>query len=372
MFELHPTPDQELFRATAARFLADTCPLAEVRRVAAEPAGFEPTWWLAAADLGWTSMLAPGVMGGSVSDNPLLDLALVAYERGRVVSPGPFVPVNAAMAVLAMWPDRTAECEELITGAMAGTSVVTIAVDEPGRPHSTVGFGTTVSRSAGGHVVTGAKAPVEAAMGASAFIVAATIDDEPAWVLVDAQADGLTVTPRESVDLVRRFGSIRLEDTPAVAMTRGELALQRGLDVAMVLQLAETVGAIDRVLEFTVEWAFDRHSFGRPLASYQALKHRFADMRTWLEACQATTLSAARAVGTATDDASLLTSAAQACVGQFAPEIVQDCVQIHGGLGITWEHDLHLYLRRVMLNSATFGTVAEHRRRLGRAVLKGR
>ncbi|MGE0304131.1 MAG: acyl-CoA dehydrogenase family protein, partial [Acidimicrobiia bacterium] len=221
MFELHPTPDQELFRATAARFLADTCPLAEVRRVAAEPAGFEPTWWLAAADLGWTSMLAPGVMGGSVSDNPLLDLALVAYERGRVVSPGPFVPVNAAMAVLAMWPDRTAECEELITGAMAGTSVVTIAVDEPGRPHSTVGFGTTVSRSAGGHVVTGAKAPVEAAMGASAFIVAATIDDEPAWVLVDAQADGLTVTPRESVDLVRRFGSIRLEDTPAVAMTRG-------------------------------------------------------------------------------------------------------------------------------------------------------
>jgi alkylation response protein AidB-like acyl-CoA dehydrogenase len=130
------------------------------------------------------------------------------------------------------------------------------------------------------------------------------------------------------------------------------------------LQCAEMAGAVDQVFSFTVTEAFNRHSFGRPLASYQALKHRFADMRLWLEACHATAVAAIRATQARADNATELTSVAKAYIGDYGPEIVQDCIQMHGGMGITWEHDLHLYLRRVTLDRALYGDPAEHRERI--------
>jgi alkylation response protein AidB-like acyl-CoA dehydrogenase len=138
--------------------------------------------------------------------------------------------------------------------------------------------------------------------------------------------------------------------------------------VAIVLQLAETVGAIGRVFEFTTEWAFDRFSFGRPLASYQELKHRFADMALWLEGARATTAAASAGVSQGTGDAAELVSVAKAYVGEHAGELVQDCIQMHGGIGVTWDHDIHLYLRRVTLNSGQYGTVRNNRQRLASLV----
>jgi alkylation response protein AidB-like acyl-CoA dehydrogenase len=126
------------------------------------------------------------------------------------------------------------------------------------------------------------------------------------------------------------------------------------------MQCAEMVGAIDRVFEFTVEWSFDRYSFGRPLASYQALKHRFADLKTQLEACRAIAARAARDVGARAETAALTVSAAKAYIGEHSVAIVQDCIQLHGGIGVTWEHDLHLFLRRVEVDRALFGTTEEH------------
>lgn len=365
--QLHHTADQALFRETTSRFIADTCPLTEVRRLAVDAElGYEPAWWRRAAELGWTSMLAPESLGGgSVSDDPVTDLALVAYERGRMASPGPFLPVNAALAALGDWRDRPPSAERLIEGLVAGDVVATIAVEDPGADPAGLRFSTSATSDSCGVTVSGRKRPVESALEAAAFVVAASLDGAPSLLLIDAGSDGVSVTRRGAVDLVRRFGSVRLDRVPATVISTGEDAVRRVLDIASVLQLSETVGAVDRVFEFTVQWAFDRHSFGRPLASYQELKHRFADMRTWLEASKATTVAAVQAAGTGAEDTSMLTSVAKAYVGQHAGEIVQDCVQMHGGLGVTWEHDIHLYLRRVMLNTATYGTVAEHRRRLG-------
>jgi alkylation response protein AidB-like acyl-CoA dehydrogenase len=147
-------------------------------------------------------------------------------------------------------------------------------------------------------------------------------------------------------------------------------AIERLLDIGVVLQLAETVGALDRVLEFTIEWAFDRYSFGRSLASYQELKHRFADMRLWLEASKATVIEAAAAVSSSANHIELVSSAVS-YVNDHGPELVQDCVQMHGGMGVTWEHDIHLYLRRVTVNSLTYGTVADHRERLAALIIEG-
>jgi alkylation response protein AidB-like acyl-CoA dehydrogenase len=114
----------------------------------------------------------------------------------------------------------------------------------------------------------------------------------------------------------------------------------------------------------TIEYLQDRYSFGRPLASYQALKHRLADDKLWLEACHATVTAAIEAVATGADDAGLLASVAKAWVGPHATEIIQDCVQLHGGIGVTWEHDLHLYLRRATVDRLTYGTPDAHRERI--------
>jgi alkylation response protein AidB-like acyl-CoA dehydrogenase len=143
-----------------------------------------------------------------------------------------------------------------------------------------------------------------------------------------------------------------------------ETAVERQFQIAVVLQCAELAGAVERVLEFTRQWMFDRFTFGRPLASYQALKHRFADMTLWSHAAQATTAAAAAAVARRQDDAGQLVSIAKAYTGQRATDIIQDCVQLHGGLGVTWEHDIHVYLRRATVDRVTWGSPSEHRRRV--------
>ena len=140
--------------------------------------------------------------------------------------------------------------------------------------------------------------------------------------------------------------------------------MERLLEIAVVLQCAEMVGATDRVFEFTLEYSFDRYSFGRPLASYQALKHRFADMKLWLEASPRHRRRGGPRRPDRTDDAAELVSVAKSYIGDRAPAILQDCVQMHGGIGVTWDHDLHLYIRRVTQDRALFGTPAEHRERI--------
>ena len=129
-------------------------------------------------------------------------------------------------------------------------------------------------------------------------------------------------------------------------------------------------GAGAEVFEFTTGYAAERFSFGRPLHSYQALKHRFADMRVWLEASQATTSAAAQALHRGDPDGEILAAVAKAYVGDRIPEVVQDCVQMHGGIGVTWDHDLHLYLRRITVDRGMYGVPDDHLQRVGAALVK--
>jgi alkylation response protein AidB-like acyl-CoA dehydrogenase len=145
-------------------------------------------------------------------------------------------------------------------------------------------------------------------------------------------------------------------------------AVERQLLHACVLASAESVGAMQRAFDMTLEWVLDRFSFGRPLASYQEIKHRFADLKTWLEASRAISESAVAGVQHRDAIAGELASAAKAFVGTYGAELLQDSVQLHGGIGLTFEHNLHLYLRRVTLNRALFGTPTDHHRRLADSV----
>ncbi len=173
-----------------------------------------------------------------------------------------------------------------------------------------------------------------------------------------------------TVDLTRRFDVVAFEEVrvPARAVVgdvgQADAQVERQLQLALVLLNAEAVGAMQAAFDMTVEWAFHRYSFGRPLASYQALKHRFADMVSWLEASHAISDDAAAAVATGSPGAAERVSAAKAFIGQYGSELLQDCVQLHGGIGVTFEHDLHLFLRRHTVNRALHGTPSEHRQRI--------
>ena len=368
--DLDLSEDQEFFRETTRKFLETEVPVATVRKLADDPSGFTREWWKRGAELGWTSMLVPEELGGgSLSGKGLLDLAIVAEEMGRLVSPGPLLPTNVVTAALAE-RGSAAQKEALLEGLVSGDLLASWALYEPRGRWQAPQLSLEARASGDGFVLRGTKAPVEAGAQVDHFLVTARTDGGLTQLLVPADAPGLTRTPLEGLDLVRRYAELRFDDVavPGSAVL-GEVDaaaedVERQLQIAIALQLAETVGAVDRVFEFTLEWMFDRFSFGRPLASYQALKHRFADMKLWHEANQAAAIGAARAVQERESEAAAKVSAAKSYVGDHATFVIQECVQMHGGLGVTWEHDIHLYLRRATVNQVQYGTPREHRERI--------
>jgi alkylation response protein AidB-like acyl-CoA dehydrogenase len=368
--EIALSDDQEFFRDTTRKFLGSECPIPKVRSLRSNPDGFERDYWRQGAELGWTSLLVPEDLGGgSVSGNGVADLALVADAFGAHVAPGPLLPCSVVATALS----RSGSAEqqgELLPAIVAGDVVATWAFTEA-PPHDRLGdIALRADVDGSDYVLTGVKSPVEAGAQADQLLVTATTDAGATQFLLAPETPGVTVTPLRSVDLVRRYARIsfdgaRIPATALVGEPGGAAAdVEHQLQVAGVVQSAEMVGAAQVAFDLTLDWAFSRYSFGRPLASYQEIKHRFADMKMWLEASHALADVAARHAER--DDASArAASTAKAYAGDYLAELVQDCVQLHGGIGVTYEHDLHLYLRRITVDRLTYGTPTEHCRRLG-------
>jgi alkylation response protein AidB-like acyl-CoA dehydrogenase len=230
--------------------------------------------------------------------------------------------------------------------------------------------GVEIRREGGEVVINGLARPAESAGQAEHLLVTGLGDGGLTQVLVPASAPGLTIKPLKGLDVTRRFAAVGFKDVrlPASALVGAfggaEAAFSRQVEAAGVILAAESVGAMEAAFDMTLEWAFNRYTFGRPLASYQALKHRFADMKSWLEAAHAIADRAAAAVATEAEDAGELVSAARAFIGHYGVELAQDCVQLHGGIGVTYEHDLHFFLRRVTLDRLLYGGPSDHLRRI--------
>jgi alkylation response protein AidB-like acyl-CoA dehydrogenase len=373
---LELTSDQEFFRETTAKFLAEHVPVGEIRRLRADPVGFDRAYWRGGANLGWTSLLVPEAHGGgTISDRGLVDLTLVAHEFGTHAAPGPLASVNVVAAALSE-VGRGAQLD-LVADLLSGDALATWCLGEA-KPDDRLGRVALEVRVDGGDVVLhGVKRPVESAAEADHLLVTGRTGNGLTQVLVPRDAAGLSVAPMQSVDLTRRFGVVTFDGVrlPADAVI-GEIGgadaqVERQLQRALVILNAEAVGAMQAAFDMTVEWAFDRYSFGRPLASYQEIKHRFADMKSWLEASHAVSDAAAAAVEAQSPDAGELVSVAKAYIGDYGGELLHDCVQIHGGIGVTFEHDIHLFLRRTTLNRALFGTPADHRQRIATFAVQG-
>ena len=364
------SPEKILFTSTTQAFLEKEAPLRRVRELHAAGTSFEPAWWRRAAELGWTGLLVPEELGGgSVSGSGFADLAMVAEQLGKTVAPGPLFPVSVVLAALVGcgdWRSHAATIESL----MSGDTVASWAVSEPGRGWLPLNPSVTATETDAGYRIAGTKDRVEAGAQSSVLLVVARCGDEIRQFLVPTGAPGVTITPQQSVDLVKQYARVHFDgvvvERSAAVGTAAETAglIDRQSQIAQVLQCAEVVGILQTVFDFTAQWALDRHTFGRPLASYQALKHKFADMKLWLEACRATTAAAVADVAAGSPAAGLSASVAKSYVGEMAGQVVQACVQMHGGIGVTWEHDLHLYLRRVTLYRAMFGTPEEHNLRV--------
>lgn len=370
---LELTSDQELFQSTTAKFLERHAPVAELRRLQDDPAGFRNDYWRQGAELGWTSLLVSERDGGvSISGKGLVDLTLVAHEFGRHAAPGPLMSTNLVAAALS----AASKSHDLITALIDGSSIAAWCLSE-GAPNDGVGkIAFDIAIAGDELVLNGVKRPVESADRASHLLVTGRTGNGLTQVLVPTATKGVAVTPMRGIDLTRRFSVVSFDNVrvPAASAVgnagKADEDVERQLQYAIVLLCAEAVGAMQAAFDMTVEWAFNRYSFGRPLASYQALKHRFAHMTAWLQASHAITDEAARAVAEGAPEANELASAAKAYVGDCGTELVQECVQLHGGIGVTFEHDLHLFLRRVTLSRTLIGTPDEHRRRLAQFIAR--
>jgi alkylation response protein AidB-like acyl-CoA dehydrogenase len=367
--DLELTSNQELFLQTSTRFIEATYPLTAVREHATEGADAGPDYRRQAAELGWFAMLVPeDLRGGSVSDNDVLDVALIAQARGAALQPGPFVGTNVVAYALSMegTPDQQAKVLPVL---LSGDEPATWAMTGPGRDRGPEA-GVHARRGGGGYVLSGAKTLVQDAHRAAWILVTAATDDGPSQFLVPADATGVTVGVLDGLDITRRFCDVRFEDAelPPSALI-GELGgaaglVERQLQIACVLTVAESIGAMDHDLDLAVQYAKDRTAFGRPIGSFQAIKHLLADTSLMLEMSKGIALAAARAVGARRDDAAQVARMAKAFVGDCGIDLAQNCFQVFGGIGYTWEHDQHLYLRRLTADAALYGDPAWHRERL--------
>ncbi|HTI76027.1 MAG TPA: acyl-CoA dehydrogenase family protein [Mycobacterium sp.] len=361
-------PERLLFASTTQSFLEKEAPLSRLRELHQAGTSFEAGWWRRAAELGWTSLLVPEHLGGgSVSGDGVADLALVAELVGRTVAPGPLHPVSTVLAGLVEAPENH---EETIESLVSGEAVGSWAVYEPGKPWSPLDAAVTATRTETGFRIDGVKDRVEAGADSAVLLVVAQCDGAVRQFLVSTDAPGVQVEPQRSIDIVKSyarvyFDGVEVDDSAVVGSAEQTPDLiARQSQIAQVLQCAEVVGILDTVLAFTIQWGFDRHSFGRPIGSYQALKHKYADLKIWFESCRATTNAAVAQVSSRAPGADIAVSVAKSYVGEHAPGVLQDCVQLHGGIGVTWEHDLHLFLRRATLYRSMFGTPDQHNLRV--------
>jgi alkylation response protein AidB-like acyl-CoA dehydrogenase len=352
--------EHEDFRDSLRGFLERHASEPKVR-AAMETGGRDPALWQRMAEeLGLQGLTIPERFDGA-GYGPL-DAVPVFEELGRSLAPvGYFETVALAANALLEIGDEDATAAHLRWIA-AGKATAALAWTGPN--------GRDVAVEArpdhGGHTLHGRALFVPGGATASLLIVAARLEGELALFATFGDTPGLTRTAMRSLDELRPLGALELEGTPAQLLGEpgdGARALERTLDLARAALAAEQVGGAGKLLELTVAYAKDRHQFGRAIGSYQAIKHRCADMLSALEGARALAYYAAWAAAEAPAELPAAASAAKVACSEAYAFIAEEAIQVHGGIGFTWEHPAHLYFKRAHSSKVLLGTPAEHRRR---------
>jgi len=369
--------DQEMLRATARKFLENECTSEFVRTRMAEDAGFTPEFWTKLAEQGWLGLVYPEQYGGAGLG--FVDLTVLMEEMGRAVMPGPFF--STLLGGLVILETGTEEQKkEWLTRIAEGEARVTLAWTEPNARWDAAGVMTTAKASGSGFTLSGTKLFVPDAHVAQALVVVARTresnkpEDGVSLFLMPAGAKGLSVKLLPTMDQTRKLCEVKLDDVtvPSSALLGskdgGWAPLARVIERATVALCAEMCGGAQKVLDMTTEYAKIRIAFGKPIGSYQGVKHKAADMLVDVENAKSLTYYAAWAVDENVPEAPLAASMAKAYTSDAFRKVSGAGIQLHGGIGFTWEHDLHLYFKRSKSSEATFGDATFHRERVAELI----
>ena len=360
--------EQEMLRRSARDFLAKECSSKVVRKLMESSDTYDKGLWQKVAGLGWTALGIPEEYGGV---GTFLDLVVVLEEAGRALMPGPFFS-TMGLAVPAIIEAGTEAQKKEVLGAIAqGSARATLAFTEPSGRWDAGSVTLTAKPSGGGWQLDGIKQFVPDAEAADYTVVAARTrgegEDGISLFLVMGRPKGMTVTSLKTLDQTRRWSEVRFD---GVKLDAGSLMgaadkawpqLKRALEWATAALCAEMVGGTQKVLETSTEYAKTRHQFGKAIGIYQAVSHKLADMLVLSESGRSATYYAAWAVDADAPDRSLAASMAKAYVSDAYRKVAGDGIQVHGGIGFTWEHDMHLYFKRAKSSEVTLGDATYHR-----------
>jgi len=368
------TGEQELLRDSARRFLESECDTQFVRRRVAESAAVTDEFWQKLAEQGWLGIIYPEENGGSGLE--LVDLVVLMEETGRVVMPGPFFSMVLLGGTTIAEAGSQAQRQEWLPRIAAGSAKAALAWTEPNLRWDAAGIALPAHETSGGFTLSGTKLFVGDAHLADVLVTAArtrdgsTMEDGVSLFLVPKDTPGLTVTLLPTIDETRKLCEVGFDNValPAGALLgelhQGWAPLSRVVARATVALAAEMCGGAQRVLDMTVAYAKIRIAFGKPIGSYQGVKHQAADMLVALENAKSLTYYAAWALDQKLEEAPLAVSMAKAAASDMARKVAGTGIQLHGGIGMTWEHDLQLYFKRAKASEVAFGDATWHRERV--------
>jgi alkylation response protein AidB-like acyl-CoA dehydrogenase len=373
--ELEFTEDQEELRDGVRTMLAGECPMTFVRQVVEEGVSADPLW-KQMVELGWPALTVPEADGGLGLG--AVELAVVLEELGRSVGPGPFLPTTTQFVPLVRELGTAEQRARFLGGVAEGAITGTLALVEPGHGIGLSGLTTTATETADGLVLDGTKEFVLEGQSVDEIAVVAGLGssaaDDALAVCVVAAAD-VTIEPLHPFDATRGLARVLLDGVavPAdrVLGTPGSvtaLGVERALHEAAMGVAVECVGTCQVMFDITLDYAKQREQFGVPIGSFQAIKHKFADLLVALEKARASAYFAALTIAEDNARRAIASSAAKVAAADCERAMSKEGIQLHGGIGYTWEHDMHLYVRRAKSDSLLIGSPGEHRERIARAL----
>jgi alkylation response protein AidB-like acyl-CoA dehydrogenase len=367
--------EQEMLRQSARALLEKECPSSVVRKLMEDERGFDPALWKKMAELGWLGLVIPEQYGGGGLS--YVDLVLIMEEMGRVVLPSPFIwTVMVAEAIKRAGSDH--HKSQLLPKIAAGELIATIADLEPAAVWSPAGIAMTARNAGTGYVLDGTKMFVNDGHIADCILVAARTGESGEHGItlfaLDRQRAGIAVTRLITMDQTRKLAEVKFNGVKAEAGDvvgapgNGWKTLAEIIDRGKVMIAGEMMGAAQKVLEMTVDYAKVRVQFGRPIGSFQAVQHKCANMMIDVEGAKSAAYYASWAVSNEVAEAALAAALAKAAASDAFRRVSAEGIQLHGGIGFTWDHDMHLYFKRAKSAEFTFGDANWNRELVAQAI----
>jgi alkylation response protein AidB-like acyl-CoA dehydrogenase len=368
--------DQILLKNSVRAALDEQCKPEHVRAMFDDPKGYSAELWGEMAKLGWLGLPFPEEQGGAGLG--LVELALVMDEMGRAAYTGPFFATVVLGGLGIMLGGEPAQKDKWLSAIAAGNARATAALLEEHLDWDPASIAATAAKSGSGWTLSGLKRFVPWAHAADVVLVPARSPEGLSLFLLDPKASGVTLKPMVGIDLGSRWSEMRLDKVavgadsvlgqPGTAGPVIEALLRR----AAVMSSAEMLGCARRCLDMSVEYAKVREQFGQPIGSFQAIRHRCAEMLLEVDNAHAAVYYAAWALTAGAEDAAIASSICKAYVSEAARKVCGDAIQVHGGIGFTWEYDLHLYMKRAKALEPLYGDAEYHRELIARHVTAAR